>query len=148
MAAPVTEKFEEMTLEISADGITWSKICGLIGVTINRSTSFDTTELPADCDDESLPLVVAKQPRSKEVSVSAEGVWSQHSHEVVMDWFYDGTAKHVRIGNQKAAIGDTQYETGLAYLSTLNNARTKGQRVSASIQIDFDGVPTRTARSA
>ncbi|MBD3785634.1 MAG: hypothetical protein IE922_01510 [Sphingomonadales bacterium] len=147
MAAPVTQKFEQMTLEISSDGATWSKICGLIGVTVTRSTSYDTTEVPADCDDESLALVVEKQPRSKEVGVSADGVWAQGSHETMMDWFYDGSTKHVRIGNQNAAVGDTQYETGLAYLSTLTNVRTKGQKVTASIQIDFDGMPTRTAKA-
>ena len=145
MAAPVTQKFEEMTLEISADGTTWTKICGLIGVTVNRSTSYDTTEVPADCADESLALVVEKQPRSKEVSVSADGVWAAASHETMMDWFYDGATKHVRIGNLKAASGDTKFETGLAYLSTLNHVRTKGQKVTASIQLDFDGMPTRTA---
>ncbi|MCV2877611.1 phage tail protein [Sedimentimonas flavescens] len=146
MAAPVTQKFEQMTLEISEDGGTiWKKICGIVGVTVTRSTNYDSTEVPADCDDESLALVVEKQPRSKEVSVSGEGSWAQSSHELVMDWFYGGTTLKCRIGNQNAASGDTQYETGDAYLSSLTNQRTKGQKVTASVQIDFDGLPTRTA---
>lgn len=147
MAAPVTEKYEEMTLEISADGTTWNKICGMMGVSISRATNFDTTEVPQDCDDESLPLLETKTPRSKTVSVSADGVWAQSSNGTLMDWFYDGTLKNVRLGNQKALSGDTQYESGLAYLSSLDNARTKGQKVTASITIDFDGLPTRIAKA-
>ncbi len=147
MADPKTQKFEELVLEVSDDGATWTRICGLVGVTVTRQAQTDTSEVPADCDDESLPLKVSKSVRSIDVSVSGEGVWAQQSHGTMMDWFYGGQSKHARIGNIAAASGDTEYENGMAFLTQLSNQRTKGQAVSASIQLEFDGTPTRTAKA-
>ncbi len=148
MAAPVTEEFEQMVLEISDDGATWSRICGMVGVTVNRSAQVDSSEVPADCDDESKPMEVKKAVRSLDVSASGEGVWAQQSHQTMIDWFYGAAAKHVRLGNLNAAVGDTEYEQGKAILNSLTNQRTKGQQVSASIGLEFDGVPTRTVKAA
>lgn len=148
MPAPVTEEFHELVLEVSNDGgTTWSRMCGLIGVNITRSASLDTSEVPADCEDESLPLNTRRKPRSIEVSVSADGVWAQQSHGTVMDWFYNQEAKDIRIGNLNAAVGDTEYEQGQAYLTNLGQSRTKGQVVQASLEIQFDGTPTRIAKA-
>lgn len=148
MAKAVTEKFEEMVLETSDDGgSTWARICGLIDVEVTRTSNMDTAEVP-DCDDESLPLSVERQVRSIEVSVSGTGVWAQSSHQTLMDWYYDSTALDVRIGNLNADTGDTEYETGVAYLANLSHSRTKGQKVSASIEVQFDGTPTRSAKAA
>lgn len=147
MAKATTEKYEEMVLELSSDsGTTWAKVCGLVDVEVTRTSNIDTIEVP-DCDDESLPLGIEKQVRSIEVSVSATGVWAQESHEQLMDWFYSSAALDARIGNLNAAVGDTEYETGVALLANLSNARTKGQKVSASVELQFDGTPTRTAKS-
>lgn len=146
MAKATTQKFEQLVLEISDDGgSTWSRICGLVDVEVSRTANIDTAEIP-DCADESLPLTVEKQVRSIEVSVSGTGVWAQESHGTMMDWFYGATAKDIRIGNLNAAPGETEYETGVGYLASLSNARAKGQKVSASIEIQFDGTPTRTAK--
>ena len=147
MAAPITEKFEQMVLETSDNGTTWTRICGLVGVTITRTAQFDSTEVPADCDDESLPLKVERAIRTIEVTVSAEGVWASQSHEMMQDWFYSGAPRQVRVGHLNAAVGDTEYESGLALLTTLTNQRTKGQKISASIEIMFDGTPTRVAKA-
>lgn len=147
MATPITEKFEQMVLEISDNGTTWTKICGMVGVTVTRSAQFDSTEVPADCDDESLPLRVEKAIRTVEVSVSADGVWAQQSHGEMMDWFYSGASKQVRIGNLNAAVGDTEYESGPAFISTLTNQRTKGQKVTANLELNFDGTPNRVAKA-
>lgn len=146
MPAPITEKFEQLVLEVSDNGTVWTRLCGLVGVTVTRSAQFDSTEVPADCADESLPLKVERAIRTIEVSVSADGVWAQQSHGDMMDWFYSGAPKQARVGNLNAAVGDTEYETGPALLSTLTNQRTKGQKVTASIEIQFDGTPTRTAK--
>lgn len=148
MAEPITEKFEEMTLEVSTDGGTvFAKLCGLVGVSISRTAQTDTSEVPADCDDESLPLKVNKSVRSVDVSVSADGVWAQTSDGIMKDWFYDGLQYQVRLGNTKAAVGNTEFEVGPANLTQLNNARTKGQVVNASIQIEFNGTPSRVAKA-
>lgn len=147
MAVATTEKFEELVLELETapSSGTYARICGLIDVEITRSAQVDTAEIP-DCSDESLPLSVERQVRSIEVNVSATGVWAQESHEQLMDWFYSSAPLNIRIGNLNAAVGDTEYETGPALLTSLGQSRTKGQKVSASLEIQFDGTPTRTAK--
>lgn len=146
MAKATTQKFAQLVLEMSTDGgTTWSRIAGLVDVEVTRSANIDTAEVP-DIDDESLPLSTEKEVRSIEVSVSATGVWAQESHGQLMDWYYSSAPADIRIGNLNAAVGDTEYETGPALLASLANSRTKGQKVTASVEIQFDGTPVRTAK--
>lgn len=144
MAKAVTEKFDEMVLEVeTATPGTYAKLCGLVEVEVTRTANVQTTPVP-DCDDESKPHGMEREVESLEVTVSATGVWAQSSHETMMAWFYSGASKNVRIGNLKASVGDTEYETGPALLTNLGHSRTKGQKVSASINIEFDGTPARS----
>lgn len=148
MAKAVTEKFEEMVLELEVtDGSgVYTPICGLIDVTISRSAAVDEAEVP-DCDDESLPLSVEVQVRSITVTISGTGVWARSSQGVLKDWFYSSATKNVRLRDTAAASGDTETESGPALLTSLSNTRTKGQKVSAEIEIRFDGTPTLTDKS-
>lgn len=152
MARATTMRYEQMILEVEttpASG-TYAALCGLTDVTINRTSNVDTTEIP-DCDDESLPLAIERAVRSQEVTVSATGVWALQSHETIMDWWYGGSTLNIRLRNAKVeadgATGDTEAEAGPAILVSLNNSRTKGQKVTAELEINFDGVPTRTAKA-
>ena len=139
-----TENFHEMVVEIETltPGV-WSKICGLTGRTINRTSNMSTSEVP-DCDNEALPASLERAVQSQEVTVSGTGVWAAQSHGVMMDWWYSGSTKNIRIGHLKAEPGDTEYETGPAYLVSLNNTAERGTKVTAEIEIQFDGLPTRT----
>lgn len=148
MPAPTTEEFEKMTLEISENGTTWTKICGLVGVTITRAAAYDTSEVPADCVDESLPLKTERALRTIDVTVSADGVFAAQSHGILSDWLYSGATKQVRLGHQATIVGDPQYEQGPAFLTSFNNTRTKGQKVTAAIELAFDGTPTRIDKVA
>jgi hypothetical protein len=144
MAVAVTEKYEEMVLEVeTAVPGTYTIICGMVDVTVSRAASVDTSEVP-DCADESLPMSLEKEVRSIEVKVSASGVWAQSSQDMLSDWFYSSNSKNIRVRNTKAATGDTETEAGPALLVKLDNMRTKGKKVSAEIEIEFDGTPTRT----
>lgn len=149
MARAMTAKFEELILEVewTPGSGTYTSVCGMIDVTINRSSNIDTAEVP-DCDDESLPLAVERQVRSQEVTASATGVWALQSHEKVLDWWYAGTTLNCRLRNAKAqasgAAGDTTIESGAAILASVQNGRQKGAKVTAEIEIQFDGVPSRT----
>lgn len=150
MAKAATQSFAQMVLEVEFTTGTWSKVCGLIDVTITRTANVDTTETP-DCADETLPLYVEREVRSLEVTVSASGTWALASHEKMMDWWYSGTTLPVRLTNDKVvadgATGDTTIEQGPALLTTLTNTRTKGQKVSAEVEMQFNGLPTRTAKT-
>jgi len=145
MATAVTEKFEQMILDVETapgSGI-YAPICGLIDVTINRTANIDTAEIP-DCDDESLPLSIERQVRSIEVTVSGTGVWARSSQDMLKQWFYSSATKNIRIRDTAASVGDIAIESGAALLATLSNSRTKGQKVTAEIELQFDGTPART----
>lgn len=150
MATPITEFYHQMVLEVeTATPGTFAKICGLKGVTIQRATQIDSNEVPADCVDESLPYRTEKSVRALNVTVSAQdAVWAQQSHGMLMDWYYSGAAKNIRVGHLNAAVGDTEYEAGPAYLTQLDDSRVKGPKNARAIQIEFDGTPTRTDKAA
>lgn len=147
MALPTTQKFEELVLETSPDGTTWARICGLIGVTVNRSAAIDEDEI-LDCDDEGLPMATIAAVRSITMTVSGTGKWAQSSHETLQDWFHGGLPRHARIGTLAAAVGDTEYESGMAILTALNNERQKGIAVTADVELRFTGAITRAAKVA
>lgn len=150
MVAPVTAEYEELVLEVedpTSPGV-YTKVCGMMGFTINRSAQIDTAEIPADCDDESLPYSVVRSVRSLEFGISAEATWAQQSHERLLDWFYSGASKNIRVQHVAAASGDTEYEAGAAFLTSFPTQRQKGQKVTAgAIEIMFDGTPTRTPKA-
>lgn len=148
MARAQTEKFEEMILDVETapDSGVYAAICGLTDVTITRTANVDSAEVP-DCDQEDLPLSVEKQVRSIEVTISATGVWAKTSQDMLKAWFYSSATKNIRLRDTAASSGDTEIESGPALLTTLTNTRTKGQKVSAEIELAFDGVPTLTDAS-
>ena len=143
MAVATTQSFDQMVLETSEDGTTWTKICGIVDVTVTRSANMDSAEVP-DCDDESLPLSLEKSVRSVEVSASGTGVWAQESQDLLKDWFYSSASKRARISDTNASSGESEIESGFAFLTNFTTGRTKGQKVSASIEIMWDGTPTVT----
>lgn len=128
----------------AGDPAVWSKICGITQRGINRTHNMQTSEVP-DCDDESLPSAVERAVQSSEVTVAGTGVWAAQSHEQMLDWWYAGQPQAIRVGHMKSFSGDTRYETGEAFLTQLNNAVDKGTKVTADINIEFDGLPVRSA---
>lgn len=144
MAKAITEKYEELILDVEADPIgapgVYAALCGMTDVTITRTSNVDETEVP-DCDDESLPVSVEVAVRSQTVTVDATGVWARTSNKVMMDWWRAGSTRNIRVRNTAAASGDPETESGPALLVTMTDARTKGQKVTREINIRFDGVP-------
>jgi hypothetical protein len=145
MARATTANFHQMVLEVEwvASSGTYSKVCGLTGRGINRQHNMQTSEVP-DCDDESLPAAVERAVQSSEVTVSGTGIWSAESHGLLLDWWYSGATKNIRIQHVLADTGDTEYESGAAYLQSINNQAERGTKVTAELSIEFDGLPTRT----
>ena len=150
MARAQTAKFEEMILEVefTAGSGTYVPIAGITDVSINRTSNVDTSEIP-DVDDESLPLSLERQVRSQEVTASGSGVWARQSHQDMMTWWRSGAVLNCRLRNTNVetngTVGDIYEESGPALLASLNNSRTKGQKVTAEIGIQWDGVPATGA---
>ncbi len=148
MVAPSTAKFQHLVLEVETDTPgTYTKICGITSRGINRQHNMQTSEVPQDCDDESLPAKVERSVQSSEVTISGSGVWAAQSHEMMLDWWYGGQTKNVRVRHANASVGDTEYETGPAYLTSINNQAEKGPSVTAELTIEFDGIPSRTPKA-
>lgn len=148
MTRATTANFHQMVVEVETtpgSGV-YAKLCGLTSRGINRQSNMSTSEVP-DCDDESLPAAVERAVQSQEVTISGSGVWASQSHETVLDWWYSGATKSVRVQHVNAAVGDTEYETGNAYLVSISNQAERGTKVTAEISIEFDGIPTRAAKA-
>ncbi|MBB95582.1 MAG: hypothetical protein CML68_13455 [Rhodobacteraceae bacterium] len=150
MAVADTLSYDEMVLEVefTAESGTYTKICGITGVTINRSANVTTSEIP-DCDDETVPHSVVRDVRSIEVTASGTGVWAMSSHPAMHDWFYSGASKNARLRNTKVesegTSGDPYQESGPAILASLSNERPDDKgRVTAQVEIQFSGTPTVT----
>ncbi|KPF47067.1 phage tail tube protein [Rhizobium sp. AAP43] len=149
MVAPTSAEFKDFVLEVeitSGSGV-YTKVCGLTARDIKRKANINSNEVPSDCSDESLPSEIKKGVQSQEVMVGGSGVWAKQSHEMMLDWWYSGQTKNIRLQHVNAAVGDTEYESGPAILAELNNAVEKGQVVNAEISIEFNGLPTRTAKA-
>lgn len=148
MTRATTANFHQMVVEVETtpgSGV-YAKLCGMTSRGINRQSNMSTSEVP-DCDDESLPAAVERAVQSQEVTVSGSGVWASQSHETMLDWWYSGATKSVRVQHVNAAVGDTEYETGNAYLVSISNQAERGTKVTAEISIEFDGIPTRTNKA-
>lgn len=149
MADASTAKFEELVIEVEkvpASG-TYAILAGMIDWQINRNSNVDTQEVP-DATDESQPLSIERQVRSQEVTITGTGVWALEDHQDIHDWWYAGTTLNVRVRNayvdSNGTSGDPIHEAGPAILVRMNNQKTKGAKVSAELEIQFDGLPTIT----
>lgn len=149
MARADSANFHEMVVEVewTPGSGTYARWCGLTSRGINRQHNMSTTPVP-DCDDESLPAAIERAVESSEVTISGSGVWARQSHEHALDWWYGGQTRNIRVHHFKADVGETEYESGPAYLVNLSNQAERGQKVTADIQIEFDGLPTREEKEA
>ena len=154
MARAQTAKFEEFILEVEFDPTgapnVYTPICGLIDVEIDRVSNLDEAEIP-DCDDESLPLSVEVQVRSQTVTVTGTGSWARQNSTLMLTWWRNGTTLNARLRNENVVVngvtGDITHEYGPAILSNLKNRRDKGVKVTAELEIRFDGVPDITTKA-
>lgn len=153
MAAPNFQAFHEFVLEVAptTPGV-YVKLCGITGRSVNRSLNIQETEVPKDCGDESLGTEVRLSPGALAVGVDGTAKWARESHQVMMDWIYLKQRLPCRLRHANAAVGDTEFESGYAYMTTLNDsAEMSGANRMAmerTIALRFDGEPTRTARVA
>ncbi|MAQ82251.1 MAG: hypothetical protein CMH12_03350 [Maritimibacter sp.] len=150
MTTATTTSYNEMVLEVEFDPVgaagTYSKICGMTGVTINRTPNITETPVP-DCDDESLPHNIEKDVASISVTVSATGVWAAARKHELLDWFYSAGKLNCRLrdvqAEQNGASGDIYAEYGPAVIGISNERPADKGRITASIELQFDGTPQR-----
>lgn len=148
MSYATTGTFSKLVVEVewvASSGI-YSKWCGLTSRGVSRQANMQTTTVP-DCDNEDAPSQIERSVESQEVSISGSGVWSKEAHGKALDWWYSGATKNVRVQHVNAEVGDTEYESGPAYLVSLSNTVEKGAKIQAELSIEFDGLPTRTDAS-
>ncbi|MBD9372113.1 hypothetical protein IB238_05645 [Rhizobium sp. ARZ01] len=151
MAAPNFQRFHEFVVEVETDTPgTYAKICGITGRQVNRALALEEVPVPKDCDDESAGVEMLVETGALVVTVSGTAKWARQSHEMMMDWIYLKQRKSIRVAHVAAAAGDTEYETGFAYMTALNDSgeiQGEGKVVTREIELRFDGEPTRTAKA-
>ena len=142
MTVATTANFSQTVLEVEftpASGV-YARVCGLTSRDITRTSTMSTSEVP-DCNSEDTPAQIQRSVQSQEAVIAASGVWSAESHQKLLTWWSSGLPLNVRIHHVKANSGDTEYETGPAYLVSIKNAAVRGSKTTADIAIDFDGLP-------
>ncbi|WP_337183855.1 phage tail tube protein [Shinella sp.] len=152
MAAPEFQRFHEFVVEVETDTPgTFAKICGITGRQVNRALEINEVKVPKDCDDEAAGTETLIEPGSLIVTISGTARWAKQSHEMMMDWIYLKQRKRIRVAHVAAAVGDTEYETGYAYMTALNDSGEidgENKIVTREVEARFDGEPTRTAKVA
>ncbi|WP_305972699.1 MULTISPECIES: phage tail tube protein [unclassified Mameliella] len=144
MANAPTADFDELVFEVefTAGSGVYTKVCGMVDYTISRTNQTETSEVP-DCSDESLPHSIKRSVRSQDATISGTGVWARTNHQQMINWFDSGATKNVRVTHlvitADGTSGDTETETYPMILAGMNNARTKGQVVSAEISLERNG---------
>ncbi len=145
-----TADYDELVLEVefTPESGVFTKVCGLTDISINRSKSVQTQEVP-DCGSDSLAFHIRRLTTSKDVTISGTGVWALDNHQDVFDWYNDDTTKLVRVTNTKAesegAAGVVFAETIPMKMLSLKNDRKKGVVVSAEVEFGKDGAESLTA---
>jgi hypothetical protein len=140
-----TAKFSEFVVEVeTVDGSgVYTRMCGLTTRGTTRQANMNTNNVPP-CDDENAPSQVEKSVESLEQTISGSGSWARQSHDFMLRWWRSGLTKNVRIQHARALPGEIEYESGPAYLTTLTNEGERGNKVTAEIAIEFDGLPVAT----
>lgn len=153
MAYATTSAYKDTTLAVEFTGGsgTYTTICGITEWSYNETTNLDETEVP-DCDDLSLPLQIERAVRSRGATISASGVWALSSHQAIYAWAASGATKSVKmtfgIVTASGVSTDTETLTGTAYMTNLSYSLAYGQKVNASFELVFDGVPTATVKGS
>lgn len=149
MAAPVTQTYDKLVVEFSDDGgTTWARNCVIEGATVTRTSNVEDAEIPADCNDETLPHNVFRSVRSISLSVSGTGHWTQGGYDSFLTKWHAGTKPLARIGNLGAASGEIEYEQFDAVIDSLGQARTVvGQPVTAEVSLSSAGPITTTTKT-
>jgi len=153
MAYATTSAYDKTTLAVELDPVgaagTYSTLCGITEWSYTENTNLDETEVP-DCSDLSLPLQVERSVRSRGASISASGVWALSSHQAIRDWVESGQTLNVQITfvvvSDSGAATDTETLTGAAYMTNLSYSLSYGNKVNASFDLQFDGVPTAAVK--
>lgn len=150
MAKPITARFEDLIIEVNKGteaSPQWGKICGMRDYTFTRSANVTDTQVPADCDDESLPLAIEREVQSLNFTLSGTGVWALREHGFMQDWLYASERRQIRVINvvarDRGDLGTPYAETGYAFLTSLPDGRNKGEKVTRQIELQFDGTPER-----
>ncbi len=139
-----TARFHEMALHLeTATPGTYAAVCGLIGCEFTFTSETADAQIP-NCTNEALPHEIVREVISTDWSCSATGVWARESHERLLQWALTGAIVNVRFIYTAAAVGDVEFITGPAILTSLTHSREKGQRVSAQLQIVKAGAVTTT----
>lgn len=147
MAQPTTAKPGKMRVLLGngADPEVFSAPCGLTtkGLTITKNLSEVT--IP-DCDDPDAPFWMARDVESMSASISGEGVLAAESEAIWNTAAFSTDSLNVRV-EVEFTTGTRVFE-GAFHLNEFGVNAQQGQRVSANISLQSDGIVESTWEAA
>lgn len=149
MAVATTRSFAgyQVQLESTTTAGTFVAPCGLTERSVQFTKDLSDTMVP-DCDNEDAATWVQRDPVSKSVRISGQGVMARESEDRWRTAFESDAPVNVRItktGNLAAGGG---YWLGAFHLSSFEDGATKGSKVTKSIEMQSTGPVLWTPASA
>jgi predicted secreted protein len=115
--------------------------CGFNARALNRSKTTNEVDIP-DCADEDAPAWVGREVRSLDWTVTGEGLLVAESVESWNDFFDSTLSRNVRVEIEfPSPVGTITYN-GAAHLTTYEITGTRGEKVTANIELSGDGALT------
>lgn len=143
MAQPTTAKAGKMRILIG-DGETpeaFSAPCGLTTKSLTISKNLSEVTIP-DCDDPDAPYWLARDVSNMSASISGDGVLAAEAEGVWHAASFSTDSINVRL-EIEFSTGTRSYE-GAFHIENFSPTVTTGERVSASISMQSDGIVTTT----
>lgn len=147
MAQPTVTRGSNFLLKIW-DGAAYTAPCGLTNVVLNDSTNVNDIDLP-DCADPTLISWLGREPQSRGVEISADGVLDTTVLDTYRAFKADSNGELCRIelANVSLANGGGYWQ-GTFHLTQLQITGQRGQKVQVSLSLVSDGEVTWTNAAA
>lgn len=143
MAQPTTAKFGKMRILLGdgGDPEAFTAPCGLTTKALTISKNLSEVTIP-DCDDPDAPYWLARDVTNMTASITGEGVLAAESESVWNDAAFSTDSINVRF-EIEFSTGTRSY-TGAFHIDSFSPTGSNGERVTASISMQSDGIVNTT----
>lgn len=141
MAQPVTIKGGKVRvlLDLAGSG-SYAAPCGFTSRSLTLSKALNEFSIP-DCDDPDAVDWLGRDAVSLSMAIAGEGVLASESVETWLDAFHDVESVAAKVEIEFPAKTITY--TGSMHVETIDIGAANGQRVTANISMQSDGIMTK-----
>lgn len=123
--------------------------CGAKNFSLSIQNEIQSDKV-GDCQDWDLPVATLKEYSGQNITASMDATWASATHALTSDWALNQKKLNVRIHFPGAQTGEVEYYDGLALLGGLDLGEignVDGNKITESINLEFDGRLTSTAKA-